>query len=275
MAENEKKESLGATILQGVVENVKSMGERVIKPSPLRQPGRVKLLVSIVNEKDDRKLTELLNESSIGLSFKFAGTGTAHSALLDYLGIGETEKAVVIAIIPENDEEAIIREIGKELSLYLVGKGISFTVPLSGVSEIVANGIAAEAKEKAAERKKMMKDAERKYDLIIAAMEANHLDEAMEAARAAGAAGGTMIRARSVENEKAEQFIGISLAKEQELLLILAKREQKLAIMQALSDKVGLKTEAGGVIFSLPVDRTAGIAVAEDDTERKESEKNA
>ncbi len=275
MAENERKEGRGTTILQGVVENVKSMGERVIKPSPLRQPGRVKLLVSIVNEKDDRKLTELLNESSIGLSFKFAGTGTAHSALLDYLGIGETEKAVVIAVIPENDEETIIREIGKELSLYLVGKGISFTIPLSGVSEIVANGIAAEAKEKTAERKKVMKDAERKYDLIIAAMEANHLDEAMEAARAAGAAGGTMIRARSVENEKAEQFIGISLAKEQELLLILAKREQKLAIMQALSDKIGLKTEAGGVIFSLPVDRTAGIAVAEDDTERKGSGKNA
>ncbi len=275
MAENERKEGRGTTILQGVVENVKSMGERVIKPSPIRQPGRVKLLVSIVNEKDDRKLTELLNESSIGLSFKFAGTGTAHSALLDYLGIGETEKAVVIAVIPENDEETIIREIGKELSLYLVGKGISFTIPLSGVSEIVANGIAAEAKEKTAERKKVMKDAERKYDLIIAAMEANHLDEAMEAARAAGAAGGTMIRARSVENEKAEQFIGISLAKEQELLLILAKREQKLAIMQALSDKIGLKTEAGGVIFSLPVDRTAGIAVAEDDTERKGSGKNA
>lgn len=258
MAENERKEHLG-NVIQGVVNNVKTRGEKLARPVA-RPAGRVKLLVSIVNEKDDGKLIGLLNEISIALSLKFAGTGTAHSALLDYLGIGETEKAVVFAIIPEDDEELIIREIRTQLSLYLVGRGISFTVPLSGVSEIVANGISGEAKEKTPDRRKIMTDAERKYDLIIAAMEANHLDEAMEAARAAGAAGGTMIRARSSENEKAEQFIGISLAKEQELLMILAKREQKLAIMQALSEKIGLKTEAGGVIFSLPVDRTAGIA---------------
>ena len=88
--------------------------------------------------------------------------------------------------------------------------------------------------------------------------------EAMEAARSAGAAGGTIIRARSLENAKAEQFIGITLAKEQELLLILSKREGKLAIMNALSERVGLKTEAGGIIFSIPVDRTAGIGAAEE-----------
>ena len=120
-----------------------------------------------------------------------------------------------------------------------------------------------------------MKDKDRKYDLIIAAIAVNYVDIALEAARAAGAAGGTVIRARSTGNAKAEQFIGITLTDEQELLLILAKRENKLAIMQALNEKVGLKTEASGVIFSLPVDRTAGIAgVDEEIEEKKEGKKN-
>ena len=118
-----------------------------------------------------------------------------------------------------------------------------------------------------------MKSADRKYDLIVASVEVNHADEAMEAARDAGAAGGTIIRARNLDNAKAEQFIGISLMEERELLLILTKKEGKLAIMEALTEKVGLKTEAGGIIFSLPVDRTAGIS-ASDEAEQSEGAGN-
>ncbi|MDE6274829.1 MAG: P-II family nitrogen regulator, partial [Clostridiales bacterium] len=203
-------------------------------------------------------------EVSFAMIFTFAGTGTARSAVLDYLGIGGTEKAVVVSIFSESDENIIMRALREKMALYLVGRGISFTVPLTGISEIVANGITGAATNKTMEGSRIMYQQDRKYDLIVAAMAANCVDEAMEAARAAGAAGGTVIRARALKNEKAEQFIGISLTQEQELLLILTKREGKLAIMNALSEKVGLKTEAGGVIFSLPVDKTAGISATDE-----------
>ena len=68
-----------------------------------------------------------------------------------------------------------------------------------------------------------------------------------------------------MKNAKAEQFIGISLVQEQEILLILSRKEGTLAIMNALSERVGAKTEAAGVIFSVPVDRTAGISAAEEE----------
>lgn len=265
----EAKENVGSKIVRTVKNNVRIVtGAK--KTGSMRLHNRIKLLVSIVNRNDASRLKEILDDSSISLSFMFAGTGTARSAVLDYLGIGETEKAVIFSLIPESDEEAIMRELRAKMSLYLAGRGISFTVPLTGISEIVANGLNGAAKEKSIDGRKIMKNDDRQYDLIIAAMAANHVDEAMTAARIAGAAGGTIIRSRSVGNEKAEQFIGISLTEEQELLLILTKREGKLAIMQALSDKIGLKTEAGGVIFSVPVDRTAGIAVvSEEETEKK------
>ncbi len=235
---------------------------------------RAKLLISIVNQKDGVHLKEILDEVSVAMSYTFAGTGTARSAVLDYLGIGETEKAVVCSLIPESDELTIMRAIREKMSLYLVGRGISFTVPLTGISEIVANGIISAATNKQIDWSGIMRREERKYDLIVAAMAANCVDDAMEAARAAGAAGGTVIRSRALKNDKAEQFIGISLMQEQEILLILTKCEGKLAIMQALSDKIGLKTEAGGVIFSLPVDRTAGISATDEaDTAAEEENK--
>ncbi len=230
---------------------------------------RVKLLVSIVNTGDGQNIVDVINDFSISLNYTVQGTGTARSSVLDYLGIGTTEKEVIFAVIPENDEEAILREIRTKMSLYLVGKGISFTLPLSAVSEIVANGLLGAAANKTADGSKIMKNTERKYDLIVAAIAANNVDEAMESARSAGAVGGTVLRARSLGNTKAEQFIGISLQTEQEILLILSKREQKAAIMQALSESVGLKTESGGVLFSLPVDNTVGIGAA-GETDTKE-----
>lgn len=237
--------------------------------SKTRAP-RCKLLFSIVNHEDAERLKEVIDDCSISLTFTFAGTGTAHSAVLDYLGIGQTEKSILVSLFPETDEELIFREIRRKIALYRVGRGISFSVPLSGISEITAKGLMKAATEKTIDGRKIMKSEDRKYDLIVAAIAVNHIDPAMEAARAAGAAGGTVIRARSTGNAKAEQFIGITLMEEQELLLILTKRENKLAIMQALSDTVGLKTEAGGVIFSLPVDKTAGIAAADEEEQLKE-----
>ncbi len=254
---------------------VRKTGNTAKKPASKRvRTLRAKLLISIVNQKDGVHLKEILDEVSVAMSYTFAGTGTARSAVLDYLGIGETEKAVVCSLIPESDELTIMRAIREKMSLYLVGRGISFTVPLTGISEIVANGIISAATNKQIDWSGIMRREERKYDLIVAAMAANCVDDAMEAARAAGAAGGTVIRSRALKNDKAEQFIGISLMQEQEILLILTKCEGKLAIMQALSDKIGLKTEAGGVIFSLPVDRTAGISATDEaDTAAEEENK--
>ena len=222
-------------------------------------PNRAKLLISIVNQGDDETLTEILNDFSVALTFSCLGTGTARTAVLSYLGLGTSEKSIMFSIVPESDEEAILNEIQNKMSLYLVGRGISFTVPLSAVSEIIANGITSAASSKTLDGRKIMKDKDRKYSLIIAEVAAGYVDDAMEAARAVGAAGGTILRARSINNAKAEQFVGISIHEESEILLILAQREGKMAIMNALSQSAGLKTDAGGILFSVPVDRTVGV----------------
>ena len=238
------------------------MATRNIFPVPRGErplPNRAKLLVSIVNRGEDERLASLLNDFSVALTFTCPGMGTARSSVLNYLGIGTSEKSVMLALIPESDEGAILSGIDNKMSLYLVGRGISFTVPLSAVSQIVANGITGAANEKYVDGRKIMTDKERAYDLIVVAVAEGYVDEAMEAARKAGAAGGTVIRARSLDNAKAEQFVGISIQEECEMLLILSKREGKAAIMQAISQSAGLKTEAGGILFSLPVDKTVGV----------------
>lgn len=226
---------------------------------------RIKLLVAIVGVEDAKEIAEICNRESAALSYAFDGMGTARNAVLDYLGLGEKAKKIVLSLIPESAEKAILDGVQKEISLYLVGKGICFTLPLTGVSSIVANGLikggSKENKENTDGRKRKM-DGERTHELIIVALENGFAEEAMEAARAAGAAGGTLVHAMTLNNAKAEQLIGVTLQKETEVLAILTKKEGKLAIMNAIRDAAGLKTDAGGVLFSLPVDNLVGVGAA-------------
>ena len=102
-----------------------------------------------------------------------------------------------------------------------------------------------------------------RYELIVASVDQGQTDQVMDAARSAGAAGGTLLHARRAGVHEAEKFYGISLQKERELVAILAPRAQKPGIMRAIAQSLTLEGEQGGVVFSLPVDSIEGLAGAE------------
>ena len=80
-----------------------------------------------------------------------------------------------------------------------------------------------------------------------------------EAAREAGATGGTVLRGRGTANQEAERFFHITIQPEKELVMILVRREDKDAILHAIYHAAGLNTAGQGIAFSLPVDSTAGL----------------
>ena len=98
------------------------------------------------------------------------------------------------------------------------------------------------------------------YSLIVAILNRGFSDVAMSAARSAGAKGGTVISARSSGLHEEETFFGISILPEKELVLILTADETKNAIMRAIIKHVGIETEGGGIIFSLPVTDVEGVS---------------
>jgi hypothetical protein len=55
------------------------------------------------------------------------------------------------------------------------------------------------------------------------------------------------------------KFFGISVQEEKEIIIILTAREQKVAIMQTVSQTYGINAPAEGIVFSLPVDGVQGV----------------
>lgn len=230
---------------------------------------RVKLLIGIVNREDEMRLTEIVNGLTTAVHFSGLGHGTARSSYMSYFGFHEIDKRITASLIPDSSEHEVLSAIGHGLKLYLVGRGIAFTLPLSGISNIISDGILSgnEKSERPVARRAPIskkKEKNKMHELVIAVVNRKYTDDAIEAARAAGATGATVFHTRSINNSKAEQSIGTTINQETDSVFFLTTMEYKAKIMEAVRDAAGLKTEGGAIIFSLPVDDLVGIGRFDD-----------
>ena len=98
-----------------------------------------------------------------------------------------------------------------------------------------------------------------KYELVICIVNAGYSQNVMEAARAAGARGGTVLRARGTANPEAEEFFNITIQPDKEVLMILIPADIKDEVIRAIYKEAGLAQEAQGIAFSMPVTHTTTI----------------
>lgn len=96
-------------------------------------------------------------------------------------------------------------------------------------------------------------------DLIVTIVNRGYADLVMEAAKAKGAFGGTIIKARGTANNDTEKFFNMSIQPEKEIVLIVVGHEKRHEIMQEICVRAGLTTAGQGISFSLPVDETIGF----------------
>lgn len=98
-----------------------------------------------------------------------------------------------------------------------------------------------------------------KHEVIFCIVNTGFSDTVMEAAKDAGARGGTILNARGTANKEAESFFKIAIQPEKEIVMILVDVKIKDAVLHALYQKAGLDTMGQGIAFSIPVDEVVGL----------------
>lgn len=98
------------------------------------------------------------------------------------------------------------------------------------------------------------------YDLIITVVNRGFSDYVVESAREAGATGATIINGRGTSEHERDNFLGISIQPEKELVLILVKKVERNKIMTEICANSNLNQEGKGLTFSLPVSDLKGVA---------------
>ena len=96
---------------------------------------------------------------------------------------------------------------------------------------------------------------EKEHSLIIVSVNQGSTDLVMQTACKAGATGGTVMRSRWVGAEHLEQFHGITLQDEKEVLIIACLKEKRNAIMDAITEHHGVHTPDQALLCALPIDR--------------------
>lgn len=216
-------------------------------------------VISIVNPSEEKTLTDICGRLELPISVTFHGRGTAVRSMLDLLGIESNEKRMVITIAGADKTRELIREEKRQLFIGVPGHGVVVSVPVKSIG----GGKTVAFLDKERKQGKKVPEFNFSYELILAICNEGRTDMVMNAAREAGAAGGTVLHGKGTGSAEAEKFYNVSLAQEKEVIMIVSKAEQKTGIMRAILKKAGPDSEAGTIVFSLPVNEVAGFGMFE------------
>ncbi len=229
--------------------------------------------ITIANRQDDKEFINFFEKYDINNIYSTPALGTASDTVLDLLGIAKSEKTIHISILSEDKMRDIKARLTREMLIDLPGRGIAMAIPLSSIGGRDAlnyfSGGEVEIPKKTRRKRTQNEVAKEERavhntELIIVICEKGHNGLVMDAARAAGARGGTVIRAKGTGSQYTDKFFGLSIAEEKEIVYIVSSTSKKPSIMKAIMENAGAETQAHAVVFSLPVTDTAGLRLIED-----------
>ena len=218
-------------------------------------------VVAIVDRAKAGDMLELYGSHGLPIVLTMLGKGTATSEHLSLYGLEATEKALVASVACGDITKQLIKSAKRKLFIDIPGNGIMLAVPVKSVGggRTLAFLTGNNPPDGAVPEMKF------DYELIMAIINEGHTDTVMDAARSVGAAGGTVLHAKGTGGKQAEKFLGVSIAQEKELIIIVSKAGEKAKIMKAIAENCGPGTPAGAISFSLPISAVAGLRVLEDD----------
>ncbi len=225
---------------------------------------KVYMMVTITNRSIGSRMLSFYKENELAVNLNMLGAGTANSDVLDYFGLEATEKAVMFAVVTREMWRKLKRGLQKKMNIDVPGTGIAFIIPFASIGGKKALQFFTDRQNFEKEEESILKETE--YELIIVILNQGYSNLVMDAAREKGAGGGTVIHAKGTGMEKAEQFLGVSIAAEKEMIFIVTKSKGKNDIMKAIMEKAGMDSKAKSIVFSLPVTSTAGLRLQEEDT---------
>lgn len=220
----------------------------------MKHQTQLALIVSIIERGCGNKLTELYSRRQVFTHLRCEGTGTATSEILDILGLGSSEKDIILSLAPIPAAAALLDALDDDLRGSVPGRGIAFTAPLSAVSSLMATIINTRTRLTEKESEDMPQPAN-KNCLILVTVNQGYTDVVMDTARRQGARGGTIIRGRWVGEEAFEELRGVARQAEKEIIAIVVPRELRGPIMEGINREHGLQSEAGALVFSLGIDQ--------------------
>ncbi len=221
------------------------------------------LVMAIVQRNRRETMEDIVHTLKLPFALTLYAKGTATSEHLSLHGLAPSEYALILSVADGETTRKFMRLAKLRMFIDIPGNGIMMSVPLKSVGGGKTMAYLTDNKTATGEKP----DMNNTHELVCVILNEGCSDMVMAAARPAGATGGTVLSGKGTGARESEKFLGISLASEKDVVLIVAEKEKKAAIMKAVMDQAGPGTDAGAICFSLPVTAVEGLrrVDAEDD----------
>ena len=225
------------------------------------------LVMTIVARDRHESMEDIIHNMKLPLALTLFAQGTATSEHLSLYGLAPTEYALILTVADADQTRKLMRQTKLRMFIDIPGNGIMMSVPLKSVGGGKTMAYLTDNKIVSGEKPQTTSN----HELVVVIINEGCSDMVMAAARPAGATGGTVLSGKGTGARESEKFLGISLANEKDVVLIVAEQQKKAAIMKAIMEKTGPRTKAGAICFSLPVTAVEGLRRIDPEDEADEA----
>ncbi len=225
-------------------------------------------VMTIVDRERAQTMETICQNLKLPLTLTMLCQGTATSEHLSLYGLVPKDKALICTAADREQTQKLMRAAKLRMFIDIPGNGIMLSVPIKSVGGGRTMAYLTDNKTPTGEKPKMVFS----HELIYVIPNEGASDMVMHAARSAGATGGTVLLGKGTGSRENGRFLGISIATEKDVVLIVAEAQKKAAIMKAIVEQAGPGTDAGAICFSLPVSQVAGLRQVDADDEEKSEE---
>jgi hypothetical protein len=94
---------------------------------------RLKILVTVVNRAKADFYMDHIQSFGVNMQMVVFGQGTAPREIATAMGLADSERAVILSIIGENQLQAALESLGEKFNTIVGGKGIAYTIPMASI----------------------------------------------------------------------------------------------------------------------------------------------
>ncbi len=208
------------------------------------------LSIYIVNNHDGVRVSRIARESGVTGTTAFLGYGTIDSSLLDFLGLNDVRKELVLMVADGKTTDDAMEAVSKGLKLHKSGRGIAFALDVTRVMGIRNLKDKIEIRE---ERENIMHEA------IFVIVDKGEGENVVESAKKAGSQGATLINARGCGIHEQAKLFGMDIEPEKEIILLLSGKSKTEEIIETIVKENQLDEPGRGILFTVDVTRALGL----------------
>ncbi len=185
------------------------------------------------------------------------GHGTVKNKLLEILELNDTRKELLWSVAGKQTAFRAVEAVAKEMCFHKPHHGIAFIVPIVNVAGMTMRKMHPEEEHEITTKNEVLE--EMSYHLIFTVADKGKAEEAVEAAKAAGAGGATIINARGSGLHETDTLFAMQIEPEKEMVLIVSESDATDAIVKSIGERLKIDEPGNGVIFVTAASAAVGL----------------